>query len=58
MCIKLHLEKYTGIEKRQLGDVNKLMSMENNCKGLKKTVIKKFDWISSPKLLSMKNFES
>jgi alpha-1,3-fucosyltransferase len=58
MCIKLHLEKYTGIEKSQIGDVNKLMSMESNCKGLKKTVIKKFEWISSPKLLSMKNFES
>jgi alpha-1,3-fucosyltransferase len=58
MCIKLHLEKYTGIERKQLGDLNELMSMEKNCKGLKLTYIKKFEWLSLPQYLIMRYFES
>ena len=58
MCIKLHLEKYTGIERKQIGDVNDFMGMNTNCKGLKVSYIRKFDWLSSPEYLTMKLIES
>jgi hypothetical protein len=33
MCIKLNLERYTGIEKKILTDHNQLMGLKENCKG-------------------------
>ena len=58
MCIKLHLEKYTGIERKQLGSLNDYMGMETNCKGLKVSNVKRFEWLASSQYLFMKFFES
>ncbi len=58
MCIKLHLEKYTGIERKQLSNLNDYMGMETNCKGLKVSTVKRFEWLASSQYLSMKFFES
>ena len=59
LCIRLQLERFTGIEKKQFTNHSKYMGMKENCRGLKVTKVrdlKLFEYIPGMHLV-MKNFE-